>query len=297
VRSRWCDEDNTLWGNPNETRLQADYPRSVFAHLATRSEHYVAWEQAHVADYCQTLLRAAHMIEKGRGLSTDDMQRWVAELDAERGPLPAGVTLTYWRAHHRVEFLAGYDEASARERAEEIAATVVDYAGRPIGRVVDGTVEPDDGFRAADGRWEHPAASTMGTPGKSELWGDYAAVEQRAANGMPVGSRPVLRDVYRLGAKQLHATFVRSTGARRAHEEKLHTQPDGTRTYTSPAAMRTVTATARQKAAGKTPDELRKMAEHADHMARRVYGKVVDTDDTTAAVGDLDDLPAPLALF
>ncbi|MEV8590876.1 hypothetical protein AB0424_28450 [Streptomyces sp. NPDC051180] len=261
-------------------RLEADYPRGVFAHLGTRGEHYGAWEQAHVADYCQTLDRAARRIEQGRGLTEKDLQRWVSELDAERGPLPDGVKLTYWRAHFRVEFLAGYDEASARRRAEELAATVVDYAGRPIGRVVDGTLEPEDGFRSAvDGRWVHPAASGLGELGRRALWEDYAEVEARTAAGEPVGSLPVLRDMYRLAAEQLRDAFARSTGDYTAHEAKLHTQPDGTRTYTSPGMMRQVTANARAEAEGKTPAELREMAEHADYMARRVYGKVVQNDE------------------
>ncbi|MFJ7023518.1 MULTISPECIES: hypothetical protein [unclassified Streptomyces] len=261
-------------------RLEADYPRSVFAHTATRGELYGPWEQAHVADYCQTLDRAAQMIEQGRGLSEADLQRWAAELDAERGSLPDGVTLTYWRAHYRVQFLAGYDEASARERAEELAATVVDYAGRPIGRVVDGSLKPDDGFRhAGDGRWLHPAAFNSDGLTAQDLWEDYTEVEARAAAGEPVGSRPVLRDLYRLAAEQLRESFARSTSEHTAHEAKLHTQPDGTRTYTAPGTMRIITANARQEAAGKTPAELRKMAEDADYMARRVYGKVVENDN------------------
>ncbi|MFE5518340.1 hypothetical protein ACFQ9Q_11510 [Streptomyces virginiae] len=261
-------------------RLEADYPREVFPHLGIRGAHYGAWEQGHVADYCQTLDRAALMIEQGRGLTEDDLRQWAATLDAERGPLPDGVTLTYWRAHFRVEFLAGYDEASARQRAEELAATVVDYAGRPIGRVVDGSVEPEDGFRnAIDGRWMHPAASGMGELGRRALWEDYAEVEARTTAGEPVGSRPVLRDMYRRAADQLRESFTRSTGEYTAHEEKLNTQPDGPRTYTSPGMMRLVTANARAAAEGKTPSELRKMAEDADHMARRVYGKVVENDE------------------
>ncbi len=261
-------------------RLEADYPRGVFTHTATRGELYGAWEQAHVADYCQALERTARMIEQGRGLTEDDLQQWAAELDAERGPLPPGIALTYWRAHWRVEFLAGYDEASARERAEELAATVVDYAGRPIGRVVDGSLEPDDGFRnAVDGRWMHPAAFNSDGLTAQDLWEDYAEVEARAAAGEPVGSRPVLRDMYRLAAEQLRESFARSTGEHTAHEAKLHTQPDGTRTYTTPGTMQIITANARQEAAGKTPAELREMAEHADYMARRVYGKVVENDN------------------
>jgi hypothetical protein len=43
--------------------------------------------------------------------------------------------------------------------------------------------------------------------------------------------------------------------------------------------MRIVTANARAQARGKTPAELRAMAEHADYMATRVYGKVAESDD------------------
>lgn len=85
--------------------------------------------------------------------------------------------------------------------------------------------------------------------------------------------------MYQLAADQLRESFTRSTGQYTAHEEKLNTQPDGTRTYTSPGMMRLVTANARAAAEGKTPSELRKMAEDADYMARRVYGKVVDSDE------------------
>ncbi|MEU9117744.1 DUF6247 family protein [Streptomyces sp. NPDC048483] len=251
-------------------RLGADYPREVFAHINTRGVQYGDWEQSHVADYCATPARSARMVSEGRGLTEDDMRRWVAELDAERGPLPDGVQLTYWRAHWRAEFLAGYDQACARKRAEEIAATIVDYAGRPLGHVAGGSLEPYDGFRnAIDGRWMHPAASSIGELSRRELWEDYTEVEARAAAGEPVGSRPVLRDMYLLAQDHLREIFAERTGELAAHEAKLHTQPDGTRTYTAPGTMRIITANARQEATGKTPAELREMAEHADHMARR----------------------------
>lgn len=55
----------------------------------------------------------------------------------------------------------------------------------------------------------------------------------------------MLRDLYRLGAEPLRATFARHTGELAAHEAKLHTQPDGSRTYTTPRVMRVVTANAR----------------------------------------------------
>ncbi|MFI2764886.1 hypothetical protein ACH5A3_39660 [Streptomyces echinatus] len=252
-------------------RLEADYPRSVFAHIGTRGVHYGPWEQAHVADYCQTLDRAARTIEQGHGPTEDD---------GERRPLPDGIELTYWRAHCRVEFVAGYDEASARERAEELAATVIDHAGRAIGRVVDGSLRPDDGFRSATtGQWKHPAASTLGDLTRQDLREDYDQVEARTAAGDPVGSLPVLRDLYRLGAGHLRDSFARHAGELAAHEAKLHAQPDGSRTYTTPGTMRVITANARQEAAGKTPDELRKMAEDTGHLARRVYGKVVESDE------------------
>lgn len=253
-------------------RLDADYPRTVFRHRTVRGEHYGAWEQAHLQDYVEALLRAADRLS---GPGGEDVQRWAAQVEAERGPLPDGVTLTYWRAHHRVTFLAGYDRESAQARAEEIAATVVDCAGRALGRVIE--VRPDDGFRnARDGRWMHPAASAIGELERRQLWEDYEQVEVRAAVGEPVGSRSVLAGILRAGAAYLREQFDRHTGEYDAHEARLHTQPDGRRTYATVAQLRHVTEAAVREAAGKSPAELREMAEKARYLARRVYGKVVE---------------------
>ncbi|GHJ98150.1 hypothetical protein SNE510_76690 [Streptomyces sp. NE5-10] len=242
-------------------RLDADYPR-ILQHLDTRGEKYGPWEQAQVQHYVQSLRRAA-----------------IRHPESSPGSLPRGLELTYWRAHYRVEFLAGMDEASALPRAEELAATIVDHTGRPVGTVVAGSIRADDGFHNhVDGMWNHPAADTMGSLTRQHLWQDYEDVLAGAEAGRPVGSPQALAAICARAADELAAHYGEHLSGMAEHEAKLHTQPDGSRTYTTPSRMQQVIAQARETAAGKSPAELREMAEHAEYMARRVYGKVVESD-------------------
>ncbi|PRX46553.1 hypothetical protein B0I33_107130 [Prauserella shujinwangii] len=113
--------------------LELDYPRGVLPHAHDRSAHG-RFEQAHVADYVQALLLAHERL-------LDPPDERAERRYAARRELRPEVRLRVWQARYRVWFLAGRDKASARERAGELAATIVDYAGRPFARIHD--VRPD----------------------------------------------------------------------------------------------------------------------------------------------------------
>ncbi|WP_199433238.1 hypothetical protein [Qaidamihabitans albus] len=108
--------------------LELDYPRGVLPHADDRAPHG-RFEQAHVADYVQALLLAHERL-----LDPPD-ERAGRRLAARRALRPE-VRLHVWRVRYRALLLAGADRASARARAGELAATIVDYAGRPLARVV-----------------------------------------------------------------------------------------------------------------------------------------------------------------
>jgi hypothetical protein len=81
-------------------------------------------------------------------------------------------------------------------------------------------------------------------------------------------ARTWLSDTYRASARE-HQVF----------EARLHTQPDGARTLSTPAELARVATAARARHRGKSPAELRQAAELADYMADRVYGRAVENDE------------------
>ncbi|EHR62408.1 hypothetical protein [Saccharomonospora cyanea] len=123
-------------------------------------------ERAHVAAYVQGLaLARARLLEPSVA---------VGPARADDGPSLCAddPELRLWRVRHRVLCLAGPGEAPAR--AAELAATVVDDAGRTAARVVD--LRADDGYVDGEGRRVHPAAMLQ-PHAATALWDDYDAVE------------------------------------------------------------------------------------------------------------------------
>ncbi|KMS82136.1 hypothetical protein ACZ91_60200 [Streptomyces regensis] len=105
----------------------------------------------HAADHAAALEMA------GRGV-----RRTVAP-----GLIPSG--LRCWQAWQRVLFLAG--PGDARDRAEELAATVVDARGAVAASVA--SVQEEEGRRdPVDGRMVHPAYD-VGPFGVEALWDDF----------------------------------------------------------------------------------------------------------------------------
>lgn len=216
---------------------------------------------AHVQDYLESLHRA-HLRLLGHFPAGRE-----AELDRDRGLLLEGADLTFWRARRHAWFLAGPGIESARERAAELASTIVDYAGRPAGRVV--SITPDDGFRhAVDGLWCHPATLVPVT----ELWDDYDLAEH--STGEPAAVAALLA----FERAALDSAYHRDAREIAEHEARLHLQPDGARTLSTPAELRAAAAACRKRYAGTDPAVLRQKADEADYMASRVYGKAVDND-------------------
>ncbi|EHK87798.1 hypothetical protein ACWGRK_17400 [Saccharomonospora azurea] len=149
-------------------------------------------ERVHVAAYVRALASARARI---RG----------SLCDRTGEPLLAGASssgvgdlrLGLWRVHHRVLCLAGPGEAPARAR--ELAASVVDDAGRPAARVLD--LQPDDGYVDGSGRRVHPAA-TLRPEAAAALWDDYDAAEA------DVGESSAVADVLARAAVQVWKTFA-----------------------------------------------------------------------------------------
>jgi hypothetical protein len=106
-------------------------------------------ERIFVEDYAAAL-RRAHDRLTGRTLDPDD-----DTLFARRWPPPPDVPLSVWIRRYRALFLTTVDRAPDRARAAELAATIVDYAGRSAGQLV--RLRPHDGARSEhDDRWLHP---------------------------------------------------------------------------------------------------------------------------------------------
>ncbi|MEV0734282.1 hypothetical protein [Polymorphospora sp. NPDC050346] len=237
-------------------RLEADYPRRPMP-WPVRPAPYGPEKSFDITDYAAALRRGA---ARAAGRTPTDLP--------DPAPLPAGTRLGIWRAVHQAEFLAGHDIADARRRAAELAATIVDTDGRPLGRVVD--LKPDDGFRSAtSGEWIHPACWPSTDPAQ-ELWDDHDAAGQPAAS---------LARILADEADRLARSWAQSEAEHHALEARLHTQPDGTRTLSAPAELERAALAARFRHGGKTPAELRAEADHYDYMADRVYGKAVHDDD------------------
>ena len=73
--------------------------------------------------------------------------------------------------------------------------------------------------------------------------------------------------------------FIHGNAAEHAEfEARLHTQPDGSRTLSTPAELAAEAAAARAEYSEASVSELRAAADTADYMADRVYGRSVETD-------------------
>ncbi|MFF2088583.1 hypothetical protein ACFVVM_32770 [Nocardia sp. NPDC058176] len=244
--------------------LIADYPPAAWALRDQPDRPFGARETAHVHAYAAALERAAITLESG----TDDP-------DPLLQVLPADTALRFWRALRSTAVLAGPDEASARRRGEQLAATVVDRRGRGVGKLV--AVEPDDGFVSAiDERWVHPAEEIYWQE-VEELWADY--------NLDQAVDHPTLQAAtLRRAAEEVLTGWNAARTEYAHHEAKLHTQPDGSRTLSTPAEFARVAHQAALKAELLTAEQLRELAAEDDYMASRVYGKTVETDEDAKRV-------------
>lgn len=222
-------------------RLEQDYPRGALAHLGDR-EPYGAFERAHVDDYARALVAGRERL----------LAAPRAAEPTARDPIPRHVGLTRWQCSQRVLFLAGPLETDARTRAGELAATIVDHVGKPLARVAG--LEPDDGFPSAlDGHWVHPADS-VGPFAAVALWDDYDLAEHD--DGDPAALAAVLGKA----AEQVLDTFAR--------EARLQAAPAPPGACTTP--LERAAEQARHAAAGKSADELRRLADDADYLADRL---------------------------
>ncbi len=148
-------------------------------------------ERAHVAAYVQGLALARARLLGSSGAAGS------VRVGEESSPRAGDPELRLWRVRHRVLCLAGPGEAPAR--AAELAATVVDDAGRTAARVVD--LRADDGYVDGGGRRVHPAAMLRPHAAKS-LWDDYDAVEA------DLGQPSVVADVLGRAAVTVWKTFA-----------------------------------------------------------------------------------------
>ncbi|WP_280216663.1 hypothetical protein [Nocardia neocaledoniensis] len=249
-------------------RLIADYPPAAWALRDQPSRLYGARETAHILNYVAALERAATRLESA-----------ITGPDGALQVVPADTPLRIWRAQRSTNVLAGPDEASARRRGEQLAATVVDRSGRSVGELV--AVEPDDGFvSATDGYWVHPAEHIYGKEAEA-LWADYDAYE------LADDHATLQAAALRRGAQELAAAWDTARGENARYEAKLHIQPDGTRTLSTPAEFAAVERQAAIRAESLTESQLRELADQDDYMASRVYGKAVDTDDDAKRIEQL----------
>ncbi|MGW4241222.1 hypothetical protein [Nocardia sp. NPDC004722] len=247
--------------------LVADYSRAAWAFRDKPRALYGARETAHIDDYVSALKLAALRREVGITARQDERLRQA------RGPLPADPSLRFWRAQRYTDVLAGPDEGSARARGEQLAATVVDYLGRPVGRLA--AVEPEDGFvSATDGHWVHPAEDAYWKT-RDALWEDYDRYTQTSDHDR------ALAEVFTRAATQLHDSWKRDRRETAEFEAGLHTQPDGRRTQSTPMDFALVEQETRQlvRTEGMTVAQMRALADEDDYMADRVYGKVVQNAD------------------
>ncbi|WP_146225283.1 hypothetical protein [Prauserella marina] len=240
-------------------RLKRDYPIGVDEHRAD-STPYGDFERAHVTSYVAALTTGRARLLAPRG--ERDEPALVA-----RGPASTGARLGCWQSRQRVHFLAGPLESSARRRADELAATIVDSSGDPLARVSE--LDADDGFASVvDGHWVHPADS-VGPFATVALWDDFDAI----AGPADVGSASALAAILGRAAAQVRETFDR--------DARLHAAPvpPGDARL---AGLAMVEEKARAAAAGKSELELVRLADDADYLADRLDG-TVDWDDLRRA--------------
>ncbi|MEU3274269.1 hypothetical protein ABZ639_25795 [Saccharomonospora sp. NPDC006951] len=240
-------------------RLKRDYPVGVHEHGTDRTP-YGAFEQAHVTSYVAALTTGRARLLAPRG--ERDEPALVA-----RGPAPAGARLDCWQTRQRVHFLAGPLESSARRRADELAATIVDSEGGPLASV--SVLDADDGFASVvDGHWVHPADS-VGPFASVALWDDFDAI----AGPADVGSTSALAAILGRAAVQVRETFDRDA---RLHAAPI---PPGEARLSGLARAE---EEARVSAAGKTDLELVRLADDADYLADRL-DSAVDWDEIQRA--------------
>ncbi|WP_052583860.1 hypothetical protein [Saccharomonospora iraqiensis] len=145
-----------------------DYPREAEARWYDRAPHG-RLERAHAAGYVRALTAARC---RALGITVPAVSRESVRAQRRGASRTPGDGLSGWTVSHRVLFLAGPGEAPARAR--ELAATVVDDAGRTAGEVVG--LRADDGAEASGGRYLHPA-ETVTDEAITALWDDYDAAE------------------------------------------------------------------------------------------------------------------------
>jgi hypothetical protein len=249
-----------LPGPGGEARaLAEDYPVEAFD--ADDEDVYSDRYQVHMRYYCQALRDLAARHRTGR---TDTPAP--APVSAGLRPGPAE-ELRYWYTRWEAEVLAT-DEADARNRAEALAATVP-----ALTKVV--AVEP---FRFI-GTYSHDAQWAESRRG--ELWEDYNA-------GPDVDAGARLADRLEAHATRITELFHQHRAEVAAYDARLHTQPDGTRTLSTADQLDTVRAAARAAGHGKSAAELVKMAEEQEYLARRFYGRRVDTDEDEMRIERLE---------
>jgi hypothetical protein len=166
----------------------AGYSRRAWRHRHDRSA-FGEWERAHVDAYVRALLAGQARVTSRAGGGTEPVP-------VACGPVPLDGELGLWRVRHRVLFLAGPGESGVR--AAELAATVVDHAGRRLARVVG--LEPDD-EHSTDGSSLHPAC-VLGASRIAALWDDYDAAEHDA------GDAAALATVLGAAAERLRSSFA-----------------------------------------------------------------------------------------
>lgn len=222
-----------------------------------------------VGDYAASLRRAA---ARAAGEPVDA---------PDRPGLPGELTgrLRAWRAVHCPQFLAGVTIDDARERAAQLAATIVDVHGRPAGRVLD--VRPDDGMPGRDGIWLHPVTFGGSVHALGLLFDDYEATTAPAV--LLAGE-----------ADRLEQQWRAENAESAAYEARLHTQPDGTRTLSTPAELADVAELMNRRYRREPTEVIRKQAEHWRYMADRVYSKVVNDDNDLKRIEEADAMAKAL---
>ncbi|MFI1236730.1 hypothetical protein [Nocardia salmonicida] len=85
-------------------------------------------------------------------------------------------------------------------------------------------------------------------------------------------------------AQDLRASWNTARTENARFEAAQHTQPDGSRTLSTPAEFAAVERGAALRAEGLTAEQLRALADEDDYMASSVYGKAVETDDDAKRV-------------
>ena len=250
--------------------LIADYPPAAWRLREHPRTPFGVRERTHLDDYVSALHLAS--TRWAVGLSADQEK----EARESRGELPADTPLRFYRARRRTTVLAGPDEESARRRGEQLAATVVDHLGRPAGRLAH--VEPDDGFACpVDGHWVHPADHAY-WPALEALLTDHETYEATTDH------HHAMAVTLNRASRQVLATWNKHSQHCATWEAKRHTQPDGTRTLSTPDELAGVEEETTAWAAGRTAAQLRSEAEHDDHTAMESSVEALHDDDEAKRV-------------